>query len=138
NKWKQVVSSVTGDQELAVKQMEEDVANTRLAEKYSQLIKKAVYVTTAEAKHDYKMQGTKMSVSFVAKRYDSVGDSAVKVTDDDIKKYYEENKYKYVNKKASRRIEYVSFPIAPSVEDVAAIEKNAMEVADAFKTKKAS
>jgi peptidyl-prolyl cis-trans isomerase D len=138
NKWKQVVSGVTGDQEMAVKQMEEDVANTRLAEKYSQLIKKAIYVTTAEAKHDYQMQGTKLSVTFVAKRYDSVGDSAVKVTEDDIKKYYEANKYKYVSKTTSRRIEYVSFPIAPSVEDVAAIEKNAMEVAETFKTKKLS
>lgn len=138
NKWKQVVAGVTGDQELAVKQMEEDVANTRLAEKYSQLIKKAVYVTSAEAKRDYDRQATKMSVSFVYKRYDSVSDSAVKVTDDDIKKYYEENKYKYVNNTASRKIEYVSFPIAPSIDDVAAIEKNAMEIADAFKTKKAS
>lgn len=138
NKWKQVVASVTGDQEMAVKQMEEDVANTRLAEKYSALIKKAIYVTSAEAKRDYQKQGTKMNVSFVMKRYDSVGDSAVKVSDDDLKKYYEENKYKYVSNKTSRKIEYVSFPIAPSIDDVAAIEKNAMEVADAFKTKKAS
>lgn len=138
NKWKQVVSNVVNEQEMAVKQMEEDVTNTRLAEKYSMLIKKAVYVTTAEAKHDYQMQGTKMNVTFVAKRYDSVGDSAVKVTDDDIKKYYEENKYKYVNKATSRKIEYVTFPIAPSVDDVAAIEKNAMEVTTIFKSKAAS
>ena len=138
NKWKQVVASVTGDQELAVKQMEEDVANTRLAEKYSALIKKAIYVTSAEAKTNYQMQATKLNVSFVMKRYDSVGDSAVKVSDDDLKKYYEENKYKYINNKPSRKIEYVSFPIAPSIDDVAAIEKSAMEVADAFKTKKAS
>jgi peptidyl-prolyl cis-trans isomerase D len=138
NKWKQVVASVTGDQELAVKQMEEDVANTRLAEKYSALIKKAIYVTAAEAKSNYIAQGTKLNVSFVMKRYDSVGDSAVKVSDDDLKKYYEDNKYKYVNNKASRKIEYVSFPIAPSVDDVAAIEKNSMEIADAFKAKKAS
>ncbi len=135
NKWKQVVASVTGDQELAVKQMEEDVSNTRLAEKYSILIKKGMYVTKSEAKQDYLTSGTKLNVSFVVKRYDSVGDSAVKVNDDDIKKFYEENKYKYVNNKTTRKIEYVTFPIVPSVDDVAAIEKNAMEVAAAFKAK---
>ncbi len=103
NKWKQVVASVTGDQEMAVKQMEEDVSNTRLAEKYSMLIKKGMYVTAAETKHDYVTQGTKLNVSFVVKRYDSVGDSAVKVSDDDIKKIYEENKYKYINTKTTLR-----------------------------------
>ena len=104
NKWKQVVASVTGDQELAVKQMEEDVANTRLAEKYSALIKKAIYVTSAEAKNNYQTQGTKLNVSFVMKRYDSVGDSAVKVSDDDLKKYYEENKNKEANLQKNKKI----------------------------------
>jgi peptidyl-prolyl cis-trans isomerase D len=135
NKWKQVVASVTGDQEMAVKQMEEDVATTRMAEKYSVLVKKGIYVTSAEAKADYIASGTKLNASFVMKRYDSVGDSAVKVTDDDVKKFYEANKYKYVNKKTTRKIEYVTFPIVPSIDDVAAIEKNAMEVAAAFKAK---
>jgi peptidyl-prolyl cis-trans isomerase D len=138
NKWKQVVASVTGDQEMAVKQMEEDVSNTRLAEKYSMLIKKGIYVTAAETKQDYTTQGTKLNVSFVVKRYDSVGDSAVKVSDDDIKRFYEDNKYKYISNKTTRKIEYVSFPIAPSVDDVAAIEKNAMEVAATFKSKPVS
>ncbi len=136
NKFRGFVTGATGDQEMFVKQMEEDVTNTRLAEKYSTLVRKAIYVTKAEAIQTHKMQNTKLSVSFVVKRYDSVSDSAIKVTDDDIKKYYDENKYKYINAKTSRKTEYVTFPIFPSESDVEAIEKNAILVTEGFKGKK--
>ncbi len=135
NKFRSFVSTASGDQELFVKQMEEDVTNTRLAEKYATLVRKAIYVTTAEAKQNYLQQNAKLNVSFVEKRYDSVGDSAVKVTDDDIKKCYDESKYKYITLNTNRKIEYVSFPIIPSKEDVAAIEKDAQRAAEGFKNK---
>lgn len=138
NKFRQFVSGATGEQEMFVKQMEEDVISTRLAEKYGSLVRKAIYVTAAEAKKNYEDQSAKINVSFVMKRYDSVGDSAVKVTDDDIKKYYNDNKYKYINNNISRKIEYVAFNIVPSAEDVAAIEKDAQRVAAEFKNKKPS
>lgn len=136
NKFRGFVTSATGDQELFVKQMEEDITNTRLAEKYSMLVRKGMYVTKAEVMHAHAMQSTKINVSFVVKRYDSVSDSAIKVNDDDIKKYYNEHKYKYINAKASRKTEYVTFPIFPSEDDVAAIEKTALAVTEGFKGKK--
>lgn len=136
NKFRQFVAGATGDMELFVKQMEEDVVNTRLAEKYSNLIRKAIYVTKAEAKESFATQNNKLNVSFVMKRYDAVDDNAVKVSEDDIKKYYEANKYKYQNDQNTRKIEYVSFAILPSESDVAAIEKNAQQAAEAFKASK--
>ncbi len=135
NKFRQFVSGATGDMEVFVKQMEEDVVNTRLAEKYSNLIKKAMYVTKAEAKEAYENQNKKLNVSLVLKRYDALEDGAVKITDEDLKKYYNDHKYKYINNSISRKIEYVSFPILPSESDVAAIEANAKQVAEVFKTK---
>lgn len=136
NKFRQFVAGATGDMELLVKQMEEDVVNTRLAEKYSNLIRKAIYVTKAEAKESYASQNNKINVSFVMKRFDAVEDNAVKVTDEDIKKYYEANKYKYMNAQTTRKVEYVSFGIVPSNEDVVAIEKDAQRAAEGFKSTK--
>lgn len=135
NKFRQFVSGASGEMELFVKQMEEDVTNTRLAEKYAMLVRKAMYVTTAEAKQSFVAQNTKLNVSIAMKRYDEVSDSAVKVTEDDIKKYYNENKHKYLNEETSRKIEYVAFNIFPSESDVAAIEKDAQRVAEGFKNK---
>ncbi len=135
NKFRQFVSGASGEMELFVKQMEEDVTNTRLAEKYAMLVRKAIYVTNAEAKQMYAMQNTKLNVSIAMKRYDEVSDSLVKVSEEDIKKYYNENKHKYVNDETNRKIEYVAFNIVPSESDIAAIEKDAQRVAEGFKNK---
>ncbi|MGE0566552.1 MAG: SurA N-terminal domain-containing protein [Bacteroidia bacterium] len=135
NKFRAFVTSATGDQELFVKQMEEDVINTRLAEKYSNLVKKGMYVTSKEAKNHYDETYSKLDISFVMKRYDAVSDSIVKVSEDDLNKYYNEHKYKYINPKTVRKIEYVAFSIIPSESDVAAIEKDAYRVAEDFKGK---
>ncbi len=134
-KWKQFVTGASGDMENFLKQLEEEVTSTRLTEKYGSLIKKGMYVTTAEAKQHYLTQNKKLDINFAIKRYEDISDSAVKVTEDDIKKYYNENKYKFLNNETNRRIEYVSFNVMPSDADYAAIEKDAKRTADEFKGK---
>jgi peptidyl-prolyl cis-trans isomerase D len=138
NKFRGFVAGAAGDMEVFVKQLEEDVTNTRLAEKYSSLIKKGVYVTTAEAKHAYAMQNTRLNVSFVYKRFEEVEDNVVTVSEDDIKKYYNENKHKFKNGQNIRKIDYVAFNVVPSEEDVIAIENDAKRVAEGFKNKTAA
>jgi peptidyl-prolyl cis-trans isomerase D len=138
NKFRAFVAGAAGDMEVFVKQLEEDVANTRLAEKYSSLIKKGVYVTKAEAKMAYEMQNKKLNVSFAYKRFEEVDDQLVKISEDDIKKYYNENKHKFKNGQNSRKIEYVAFNIVPSEADVIAIEQDAKRVAEGFKNKTAA
>jgi peptidyl-prolyl cis-trans isomerase D len=133
NKWKQAIQSVTGDQEAAVKQMEDNVKQMRLAEKYATLIRKGIYTTTPEAKELYKAQNTKMNISYVIKRYDSVSDSAVKVTDADLEKYYKENSYEFYSPETTRKIEYVAFNVMPSQKDLSEIEADAQRAAAAFK-----
>lgn len=135
NKWRQAVQSVTGESELAVKQMEETVKSTRYFEKFRALVNKGLYVTNAEAKSAYVAQNTQMNISYVIKRYNSVNDSAVKVNDDDIQKYYSNNSYRFNNKITTRKIDYVTFNVVPSTEDIAAIEKEAQRVASEFKGK---
>jgi peptidyl-prolyl cis-trans isomerase D len=134
-KWRQAVQNVTGDNEMAVRQMEDQVVNTRSFEKFRALVSKGLYVTTAEAKESFKNQETKMNIGYVVKRYDSVSDSTIKITDSDLQKYYNDNSYRYTASESTRRIEYVAFNVMPSAEDLAALEKEAQRAASEFKGK---
>lgn len=95
---------------------EKDIAKLRRSEKYNNLIKKGLYVTTAEAESDFAAKNRPATIKYVLKRYSSVADSTVQVTDSDIKKYYNDNKSKY-EQDASRDVEFVAFRVDPSKED---------------------
>lgn len=134
-KWKQAVQNVVGDQEMAVRQMEEQVKDTRYFEKFRALITKGLYVTTAEAKELFKEENTKINTSYVYKKFGAVSDDAAKVSDKDIEKYYKAHSYLYMNPETTRKIEYVVFNVMPSSEDLLAIEAEAKEAAEALKGK---
>jgi peptidyl-prolyl cis-trans isomerase D len=134
-KWRQAVQNVTGDNEIAVRNMEEQVKNSRYFEKFRALVTKGLYVTTAEAKQSFKNQQTQMDFSYLLKRYDSVKDSTVKITDADIEKYYNDHSYAYTNAEATRKIEYIAYNVLPSPEDLATVEKDAQRAATEFKGK---
>lgn len=134
-KFRAFVQNATGDQEMFIKQMEDDIKNMRYAEKYATLIRKGLYATTVEAKESFKAQQNKINFSYVIKRFDSVSDSTVKVTDSDIQKFYNDNSYLFTSAETTRKIEYVSFDVLPSPSDVEAIGKDAQRAADEFKGK---
>lgn len=134
-KWKQFVQNAGPNEEAYVKQMEEDVKNTRFAQKYGALIRKGIYVTSAEAKQSYIAQNNKMNITYAVKLYSSVSDSAAKVTDSDIQKYYNDHSYEFKNNETSRKIEYVAFNVVPSDSDMVAIERDAQRAAKGFTAK---
>lgn len=100
---------------------EKDIAKLRRNEKYNNLIKKGLYVTEAEAENDFVSKNQKASVKYVLKRYQSVPDSTINVSDSDIIKYYNEHKSQY-EQEASRDVEFVSFQVTPSQEDFAKVK----------------
>lgn len=133
-KWKQAVQNVTGENEMAVRSMEEQVKGTRYFEKFRSIITKGIYVTTAEAKRSFENKGTMYDISFVARSYDAVSDSAVKLTESDIEKYYNDHSYEYTATEDTRKIEYIAFNVVPSAEDLKNIEADANRAAEEFKT----
>lgn len=132
NQW---VSQMTVEQEKFWKQLEKSILEVRVAEKYNNLIKKGLFVTTAEAKETFIAQNKKVNTSFVLKRYDSVPDSTVKVSDDEITAYYNKHQSTYKISESSRKIEYVAYDVMPSKEDYEALITDAKRAADEFKTK---
>jgi peptidyl-prolyl cis-trans isomerase D len=135
NQW---VSQMTVDQEKFWKQLEKSILEVRTAEKYNNLIKKGLYVTTAEAKDAFIAQNKKVNASFVLKRYDSVSDTTVKVSEDEISSYYNKHQADYKITEASRKIEYIVYDVMPSKEDYEALMADANRAADEFKSKTAS
>lgn len=64
----------------------------RKNEKYFQVLAQGVYVTKLEAKEEYTAQKEMKNISFVMKRYSEIPDDQVKVTDEMVRKFYEEHK----------------------------------------------
>jgi peptidyl-prolyl cis-trans isomerase D len=98
-------------------QFELAIKDERLSSKYNTMIKKGLYVTRAEAKRDHASKNTQYNIRLLAYRYNSVADSTVKVTEDDMQRYYNENKQKYRQQITMRGIDFVQFDAFPSAED---------------------
>lgn len=132
NQW---VGQMNAEQEQFWKQLEKSILEVRAAEKYNSLIKKGLYVTSAEAKDAFIAQNKQVNASFVLKPYSSVSDSTVKVSEEEITAYYNKHQNDYKVSEPTRKIEYVAYDVMPSKEDYDALLKDAQRAADEFKTK---
>lgn len=96
--------------------IEKDITLDRAFAKYTNIIRKGLYIPKFLAKNDYIETNEKVDAGFIVKRYNEVSDSAIKISSSDLKKYYNEHKYLY-EQTPSRDIEYVTFDIVPSQQD---------------------
>lgn len=108
------------------------IPEIRLREKYTNLLKKTEYVTTAEAKRDYLATNQKASVNYVNVPFSVISDSTVKVTDSELKKYLDQHKNAYKREEA-RSLDYVVFTVHPSKEDSLALSRDLESIAAEFK-----
>lgn len=134
-KIRQFTQSMTDEQEKQWAQLESYIKQVRTIEKYNNLIKKGLYVTTAAAKQDYLAQNRTASIRYVMKNYKSVPDSTIKPTDAELNAYYSAHQNEY-KQEASRTLEYISFDIAPSKEDMDNARKEMQVIADEWKNRK--
>jgi peptidyl-prolyl cis-trans isomerase D len=111
---------------------EEGIEKERIAAKYNNLLIKGMYATSSMVKRTYVDQNENRNIKFVAKRYISVNDSTINVTDEELKAYYDAHKNEY-EQDASREIEYIKFEVFPSEEDMAEAKKWIEETAEEFK-----
>jgi peptidyl-prolyl cis-trans isomerase D len=111
---------------------EQGIEKERIANKYSLLLSKGLYATSSMSKRAYTDQKEQRNIKFVVKRYNTVDDSTITVSDAELKAYYNEHKGEY-KQGASRELEYVKFEVAPSEEDIAEAKKWIDETASEFK-----
>ena len=95
---------------------ENAIKDNRLETKFNNLIKASYFVPTKLAQKYYENKNLNATADVIALRYSTIPDSTVVVTDQDNKKFYEENKYRFETDE-NRSIEYVVFDIKPSADD---------------------
>ncbi|WP_299706154.1 peptidylprolyl isomerase [uncultured Pontibacter sp.] len=110
---------------------EQGIHSDRIQTKYSNLLSKSVYVTAAEAKKHFEAQNTLANMKVLYVPYVSVADSAVKVTDAQLKDYFERNKELY-KVEDGRSMEFVTIPVAASTEDINYFQDELKQLTEQF------
>jgi len=97
-----------------------ELAKEKKREKYFTLIKQGMYMTNLEAKNVYFAKNQYATFEYVAVPYKDVQDSSIKVTDEDLKKYYDKHKEEHKIEE-TRSFDYVVFDVMPTKEDSLAL-----------------
>jgi peptidyl-prolyl cis-trans isomerase D len=124
----------TGDTKRRWLQFESAIKEERVANKFNTMVKKGLYLTKAEVNRDNAAKNRYMEFTYVFKPYASQPDSLFKVTEDDLKKVYNETKNKYKQSTESREIDFVYFDIQPSNEDRAEAQGQIMKLIPEFQS----
>jgi len=103
--------------------LEKAIKDDRLQNKFNTLISKAYYLPKVFAEMDYQDKNRKYHVKVVASRYQAIDDKTINIADEDWVKYYDENKYKYMQDEETRDIDYVTFDLVASDADRKFIEE---------------
>jgi len=114
--------------------LQQEIEKQALQQKYSNLIRNSVYITSLEAADDYTNRNKLASFKYVNLEYASIPDASVKPTDADFTAYYNENKNRFNNANETRAFEYVTFSISPNAADSVAIKNQIDKIANDFRT----
>ena len=99
--------------------------------KYTSMISGSIYQPKWLSKENEEAKNSFATISYVAVPYTVISDSAVKVTDTDIRSYLDKNKKRY-KQEAGRMISYVSFSAAANSEDSAKILQSLKDLKPQF------
>jgi peptidyl-prolyl cis-trans isomerase D len=102
--------------------IEGQIKQDRIQSKYNALVSKGLYTTKEEVKKSLAEKNHQVNIQYVGLNYSSVGDSAVTVSEKDLKAYYEAHKDDY-KQESTRKIEYITFEVTASAADDAATKK---------------
>lgn len=102
--------------------LEDQIVDERIQSKYNNLVGKGLYVTNLEAENSLNSRNKQVNFDYIVLNHNSVADSQVVVTDKELRDYYNKNQENYREEKL-RRIEYITYPVTPSRQDVEQAER---------------
>ncbi len=100
--------------------------------KYENLLIKSAYVTSAEAEKEYHLQNDVAEIQYLFVPYFAVSDTALNVSDSDLKAYYNKNKEKYKSEH-TRDMKFVTIPVVPSADDSLSFKEELTRLVADFK-----
>src|SRR5205085_877817 len=101
-----------------------------LATKYSSMIAASAYYPGWMKEKEIAENKSFANISYVSVPYNVIGDSTIKVSDEDITSYLEKHKALY-KQDGGRLISYIAFSADPSAEDTAATLKSVESLKEA-------
>ena len=113
-----VVDNPEATQDLVA--IEDYLRAKRRAEKLDALLGAAVRVTEADVNAEYVRRNSTARADYVALRYAAIPDSAVTVTERDLRAFYDDNRETF-RRERTASIDFVSLSQEPSAEDSAAV-----------------
>jgi peptidyl-prolyl cis-trans isomerase D len=106
----------------------------RMEEKYNALVTSAVATNNTEAKANIEDAKSNSDIAYVISRYSLLPDSAFSVSNDEIKKLYNERKNSYKLNTDLAKISYFAKDVRPSEDDYNAIQTEMQQVREKLVT----
>ncbi len=113
--------------------LEKNMTRDQLLVKYFSLLDKSTFVNAVELNRAIADNNTTYNVDLVVNPYIFIQDSTIKVSNQEVKEYYEKNKHLF-KQQQSKDIEYVVFEVVPSAQDIELAENSINKVYDEFTT----
>ena len=115
------------------KRTKEAIRTQRMQEKYFQYLGQGAYVTKLEAKNEYLAKNESKSISFVMGAYRDITENQMKISDKEVRAFYEKNKDKpKYQVMAGRDVKYFDVTIVPSKKDSAVFNKEMAVIKKGF------
>ncbi|MCX6253469.1 MAG: SurA N-terminal domain-containing protein [Bacteroidia bacterium] len=112
---------------------ENEIVNDRMNTKYNNLVGKGLFVTAKQAEFDKNLASNTVDFSYILKNYATLSDSSVTISESEVQSYYSKHKESY-KRTALRDIEYVTFDVIPSEDDIKQTEQWINKTKEEFAT----
>jgi len=114
--------------------VQQQTVDQTLRQKYMSLLSGGNYVPKWLAEKQLNDSKAISNIAYVFVPYNSISDSTIKVSDDDIKAYVKKHEQQFSVEETSRNITYVSFDFTPTAEDSAVVRNQVLALKDEFAT----
>lgn len=134
NYWIENFSNIDTTRRRQWVELEKAVKTDREQQKYVTLLTAGFYMPKAINEKVSSYAAEASNVRVVALPYMSVTDEEATITDADYKAYYDEHKAEFRIREEMREVEFITFPVNPTAEDLAEIEQEVQKVWNEFQS----
>ena len=115
-------------------ELEKNVKRDREQQKYNSLISNGFYMPKAISEKIASYAAETSNARVAALPYSSVADEEAAINDADFKAYYDEHRAEFRVQEEMRELEFITFPVNPTPEDMTDIENDVKKVWEEFQT----
>lgn len=112
--------------------LEQAIKEDQLSTKHQNLLANAHYIPEVLAVKDYNSKNHQATLLTLALRYNTIPDDEVQVSEQEMRRFFEKNKFRYTQEEG-RTIDYVIFDVQASEEDREKIEEEFQKLYEEFK-----